>query len=369
MADSELSDLEIDVMVAGFEKNIAGRPDYARNLAGLAGLVLGRKKKLQACALARKAMAACDGESKDSDTRAEAALRAGRLLCTLLPGYHIPMMNDARRNSAWDRAFTKAVIPGMHALEIGTGAGMLALMAARAGAGLVTTCESDPIVAELAREVIALNGYSDRIHVLAKSSTELTPGVDLEEPAELLFCDIFADDMVCFDPLTAIAGVRGFLTPGAKVIPAGGAIQLALGNWSDYARFRADSAAGFNISPLTSFAKPQFSLPVGSRDLTVVSAGTEALVFDFCASEFPASGRVEVALEATVDATVNGIIQWIRLDLDDEIVLEARPAPGEGFYASLQFFPLARPVSLRRGERFWAVAEYRGDQLSVWPKG
>jgi hypothetical protein len=369
MADSELSDLEIDVMVEKFEKNIGGRPHYARNLAGLAGVVLRKKKKLQACKLARKAVAAAARESMDPGAHAEVVLCAGRLLSSLVPGYHIPMMNDARRNSAWDRAFTKAVVPGMHVLEIGTGAGILALMAARAGAGLVTTCESDPIVAELARETIGLNGYSDRINVLCKSSTELTFGVDLHQPAELLFCDIFADDLVSFDPLTAIAGVRRFLTPGAKVMPAAVSIQLALGNWRDYARFRADSAAGFNITPLKDFAKPQIIFPVGTSDLSLVSSGTQAFNFDLSAAEHPPGARIEVELEAALDATVNCIVQWIRLQLDDEIVLEARPAPGEVFYASPQFFPLTRPISVRRGETLRAVAEYKGDQLSVWAKG
>ena len=51
-----------------------------------------------------------------------------------IPGYHIPIMNNARRNAAWVKALRNAIRPGMHVLEIGTGAGMLALIAARAGA-------------------------------------------------------------------------------------------------------------------------------------------------------------------------------------------------------------------------------------------
>lgn len=40
-----------------------------------------------------------------------------------------------------------------------------------------------------------------------------------------------------------------------------------------------------------------------------------------------ASGDAEIAVTAE-GGTVNGILQWIRLDLDDTVTYENRPAPG-----------------------------------------
>ncbi len=155
------------------------------------------------------------------------------------------MMNDARRNETWDKALRAAIRPGMHVLEIGTGAGMLALMAARAGAQKVVTCEIDEVPAALARELAARNGYADRISVITKRSQDLKLGVDLERPADLLFCDIFADDFFDFDPLTAIADARKrLLAPDARTVPAAGGVRYALAHHSDYRRsYHADQAA------------------------------------------------------------------------------------------------------------------------------
>src|SRR4029079_4411538 len=71
----------------------------------------------------------------------------------VVPGWHFAMMDHHKRNEAYEAAIRRAV-PGKRVLDIGTGAGLLALMAARAGAAKVTACEAVPIIGELAREII-----------------------------------------------------------------------------------------------------------------------------------------------------------------------------------------------------------------------
>ena len=51
----------------------------------------------------------------------------------------------------------------MHVLDIGTGTGLLAMMAASEGADSVTACEEFPPMAECASRVIADNGLADKI--------------------------------------------------------------------------------------------------------------------------------------------------------------------------------------------------------------
>jgi len=60
-----------------------------------------------------------------------------RLTSVMVPFWHIPMLNDIRRNDAFERAICKAVEkegPDARILDIGTGSGLLSMMAARAGA-------------------------------------------------------------------------------------------------------------------------------------------------------------------------------------------------------------------------------------------
>ncbi|MEP6716495.1 MAG: 50S ribosomal protein L11 methyltransferase [Terriglobia bacterium] len=335
--------------MAGILEN---HPGYGRSLLAMATLALQRNDRLRAFKLTRRAVAF-----------PEVATAARALLASLLPGYHVPMMNDARRNEAWDRALRRAIRPGMHVLEIGTGAGMLALMAARAGAGLITTCERDPVAAAIATEIAASNGYADRIHVIAEASQDLT----LDAPADLLFCDIFSNNLIGFDPLSAIADARSrLLVANAPVVPASVAIRLALAQWSGYERFcQTGRAAGFDISPFSCFATRPRTLRVGDPGLHLRSADYEAFRFDLAAPSHPAAGRIELQCEAASNGIVNGIVQWIRLELDAETALESRPEPGAEFFSAPHFHPFAEPLVMRAGDGLLLTAAYAGKELII----
>jgi len=346
--------------MADFERSMEGKPDYALHAIGLAELALRKKDELQAFELARKALAAACGN-------AEVFSRASELLGSLVPGYHVPMMNDARRNAVWDRALRNAIRPGMHVLEIGTGGGMLALMAARAGAAKVTSCERDPIVAAIAREIVERNGYGDRIEIVGKPSQAIRVD-DLAPPADLLFCDIFGDRLLDFDPLPALADAQRLLVPGAPVIPATGSIRVALAHWEDYGRrCRADHAADFDITPFADFASACRPIAIGDPSLRVCSTDAEAFHFDFGATTHPRSGRVELELEITSSGPVNGIVQWIRLELGSDCVHESRPIPGAVSFSSPRYSPMRRPLLLDRGDRFKVAASFRRKHFAVWP--
>jgi len=74
-----------------------------------------------------------------------------------------------RRNAAYDAALKNAMRPGMRVLDIGSGTGLLALVAARAGAERVYSCEMNPAVADAAREIVELNGYSGKVQILVQA--------------------------------------------------------------------------------------------------------------------------------------------------------------------------------------------------------
>jgi type II protein arginine methyltransferase len=102
-----------------------------------------------------------------------------RLSAELVPFWHIPMLNDARRNDAFEAAIIAALAKaGLDArvLDIGTGSGLLSMMAARAGARAVTACEMVPIIASMARRIIEDNGFAEAITVHTAPSTALEVG-------------------------------------------------------------------------------------------------------------------------------------------------------------------------------------------------
>ena len=74
-------------------------------------------------------------------------------------------MADEERSRAFYLAILEVVKPGDVVVDVGTGTGLLALMAAKAGAKKVVAIEADPFVAEVARQNVEVNGYSDVIDI------------------------------------------------------------------------------------------------------------------------------------------------------------------------------------------------------------
>jgi len=352
---------EIDRTIATFDATLRQRPDYPFHLVGLAEMIAAKKHRGRALKLVRKAMRL--GQDDPATI-----MRGRRLLASMLPGYHVPMMNDARRNLAWDKALRRAIRPGMLVFEIGTGAGMLALMAARAGAAKVVTCETNPVAAELARELAARNGYADRIDVITGPSQKVTIGKDLERRADLLFCDIFADDLLGFDPLSAIGDARErLLAPDAAAVPRAASLCVALASWQDYSRSgKLDSACGFDVSPLADFVSAALLQPIDTPGIELLSERETLFRFDFSDVRFPASERHVVGCRALEAGKVDAIARWIRLELDADTILEARPETGTRFFSSPTLTPLGASIMVEAGEEIRIGGSHDRRKILTW---
>lgn len=136
--------------------------------------------------------------------------------------WHFPMMNDVRRNTAYETALGAALKKGGTVLEIGSGSGLLAMIAARQGATQVITCEEIPVLARKASEIIKRNGLSDRIKVINKKSSELVVGKDFPERADVLVAEIFDNGLIGERAIASYTHAKQhLLKPGAQLIPCG----------------------------------------------------------------------------------------------------------------------------------------------------
>lgn len=113
-----------------------------------------------------------------------------KLLQQKIPGWHFNMLADEARNQAYDNALQKAIRSGDKVLDIGTGSGLLAMMAIRAGASRVDACEMVPELAQTAEKIIAQNHYSSQINVIADKSVNVKIGEQMPEKADLLVSEI-----------------------------------------------------------------------------------------------------------------------------------------------------------------------------------
>lgn len=114
------------------------------------------------------------------------------------------MLHDSERNKKYELAL-KVAIDKMHlagkpanVLDIGTGTGLLSMMAVRCGADTVTACESFTPMANCAERIIADNGFSKNIKIIPKRSTEITIGKDgdMEQRANILVTEVFDTELI-----------------------------------------------------------------------------------------------------------------------------------------------------------------------------
>eukprot|EP00730_Choanoeca_flexa_P013517 TRINITY_DN5407_c0_g1_i2.p1 TRINITY_DN5407_c0_g1~~TRINITY_DN5407_c0_g1_i2.p1 ORF type:complete len:365 (+),score=84.55 TRINITY_DN5407_c0_g1_i2:100-1194(+) len=143
--------------------------------------------------------------------------------------FHFAMLNDKPRNEFYRKALKEHVKEGDIVLEIGTGSGLLAMLAAKAGAKKVYAIEANRHMAQSARQLIAVNGLSDKIEVINALSTDVELGKQLPEKADVLVSEILGTLLLGESALEYVSDVRDrLLKPNAKIIPSGGAQYVSL---------------------------------------------------------------------------------------------------------------------------------------------
>jgi hypothetical protein len=129
---------------------------------------------------------------------------------------HVRMLNDRVRTDAFVSAIREVVQPGDVVVDIGTGTGVLAVAAARAGAARVYAIEAGAL-ASVADAIFAAEGLDNRITLVRGWSGD----VELPERADVFISETIGDDP--FDErLVELArdARQRFLKPHARFVPA-----------------------------------------------------------------------------------------------------------------------------------------------------
>lgn len=278
-------------------------------------------------------------------------------ICTaldrLVPRWHVPMMNDEPRNNAYFAALESAIAPGSHVFEIGTGSGLLAMMAARLGAESVVTCEAEPMMAATATRIVAENGYDTTVKVLAKRSLEVEVGTDLPRKADILVSEIFSSELIGEYVLQSIADAKHrLLKPQGRVIPSAGSVMIALCGADNIGRYlRAGNSLGFNLQHFNSIVPRKRLMEKGGLDVDLMSDDVEAFRFEFESdSIYPGEARI-LQIPVKSAGRCHGVLQWLRLQMDASLVYENHPAnKAQGSHWQLCAFAFPEPVEVAPGQ-------------------
>lgn len=128
---------------------------------------------------------------------------------------HVAMLNDKQRTLTYLKGIQEVVHPGDVVLDIGTGTGILAIAAARAGARHVYAIEASGI-GKLAKAVFKANGLADRITLIEGWSTQ----VKLPEKADVFISEIIGNEPMAENTLEITAdAMKRLIKPEARLIP------------------------------------------------------------------------------------------------------------------------------------------------------
>lgn len=321
-----------DALVSRWD-DLVGNAQDPRKLLGLARVAQRSGLRDKAVSLARLALSRAPGDG-------EIRSLASGILSAGVPNWHFDIVRDDARNRAFEQALTNCVTTETRVLDIGAGTGLLAMMAARLGCCDVVTCESDPAIAAAAEAVIAHNGYADRVRVVARRSTDLEMPADPNGRADVVVAEVVASNMLSEGILpVARDAVARLLKPGGRFIPARGTVRVALAYREVSPERALGMVEGFDLSPFNALRPALRPLSVGDARLHLRSTPGDLFHFAFAADP-PCEGQAEIALAAD-GGVVNGIIQWIHLDLDDAVTYENRPEPGTSSNWAALFHPVA----------------------------
>jgi type II protein arginine methyltransferase len=280
-----------------------------------------------------------------------------------VPDFHVRMLRDGLRNAAYCAAIARFA-PGRSVLDIGTGSGLLAMMAARAGARQVYACEANPMLAASARAVIAANGLDDRIRVFDCHSGKLDRNRDLDGGVDLVVSEVFCHTLIGEGVLGSLAQARADLTrPGALFLPAHASIEVALAAFVPLVE-SVGPVESFDLGAFAGHLHAARHCPADDPALALRSTQASLFVFDFAAGDPAQSGTAQVTLAST-GGTVSGLAQWLRLTFADDIIYENRPGSADDLHWRIGLASTAECETLP-GARYLAGGTYAADTLALW---
>ncbi|XP_059148867.1 protein arginine N-methyltransferase 7-like isoform X2 [Physella acuta] len=302
------------------------------------------------------------------------------------------MLHDTDRNKKYYLAIKQAVKllkdqgKKVKALDIGTGTGLLSMMAAEAGADTISACEAFPPMAACADAVLKINGFKDKIKLIPKRSNEVLLD-DIGDRANLLITELFDTELIGEGAIGAYSDAHDRLMESDCVaVPSTGIMYVQavqsplLTNWNNLQSISLPN--GSVISVPAHFARcggapllHDLQVDELQEDLTFVSTPVEVFRFDFShRNALPKTESKKLVTEAQLDGSVNGFVMWWELVMDPqgEIILSCAPCwnrkadvpvPWRDHWMQALYYPSVSK-SVKKGESFEINCYH--DEYSLW---
>jgi precorrin-6B methylase 2 len=289
---------------------------------------------------------------------------------------HTVMLNDRVRTLSFLNAIYDLVRPDDVVVDIGTGTGILAIAAVRAGARHVYAIESNTI-GQVAQNIFEANGVSDRITLINGYSTK----INLPEHADVLVSEIIGNDPLEERVLEIVVDARNrFLKPSARLLPCalqvfGLAVTIpesvrkkfvftpqALHDWQSWYDIKFSPLAAVNRRRMYRF----LLTPSSMRDWKTLNEPALLAEVDFnCYTETQIVNTTTITVDTSGE--FSGLIVYFSLNLTPTCSITTHPALADkDNHWSDPVWVFIDPVPLLAGERFEVVYEYRAEDNTTW---
>jgi predicted RNA methylase len=261
---------------------------------------------------------------------------------------HGDMVLDDARNVALAKSIDEVVRPGDVVADVGAGTGLLAILAARAGASHVYAVERGPM-ADVARVLVRRNGFDGVVEVVAADSRAFAPS----HPVDVVLCETLGMAVLDEGFRTTMADARDrLLRPGGRLVPAAVDVLVAPVRRvpAAVALDDLDTVLGLDLSPFADVVRGVHRR-VHVDDADLLAAPVVAFSLD-CATMAPDDElSATVTFDAPVDpADLGGFVVWFEARLSPTVVLTNRGTGPRNHWgqALLPVRPPAFPVSAVR---------------------
>ena len=346
--------------ITQYEKAIEINPNFALAYYGLSFSNMNINKKDKALTFVNKAL-------KIEPEMVKAANLKSSILNSVAPYWHTEMINDKKRNSFYYSALKSLIKNTSSVLEIGTGSGLLSIMAAKLGAKKVDTCEENNIIAGIANEIINENNLNNKINIIIKKSNDIKVGVDINEPANILLSELFSNNFLGEGVLSSLEDAkRRLLTSEAKIIPEFGSVMISLfGGDRISNRIYAEEYEGIKLKKFNKINSKKYLLHNQDIEVNLMSNAIEAFKFDFLNKKnfFPEEKKIEI--QTIKKGKIFGVIQWIKIGMFDGLEYENDPRLRDyGSHWQYVLYLFDNPKDVSDGEKIIVTAKH--EKNSIW---
>ncbi|GFO00204.1 protein arginine N-methyltransferase 7-like [Plakobranchus ocellatus] len=302
------------------------------------------------------------------------------------------MLHDTDRNQKYYKAIRQAIKllrernKEVNVLDIGTGTGLLSMMAAESGADTVTACEAFLPMAKCAKNVMEANNFGSKVKLIPKRSTNVRLD-DMEQRANLLVTELFDTELIGEGAIASYTDAHlRLMEEDCVAVPTTGIMYVQavqselLRSWNSLQPVQLSDRVSITAGPRFSSCSGAPSLHDLQVDelagkLKLLSAPVEVFRFDF--SHRNALAKNEESLVQTLalqDGNIDAFLMWWDLIMDPqgEIILSCAPCwvrgkgekiPWRDHWMQALYYPTNR-LSIQKGNMFDVYSHH--DEYSLW---